>query len=253
MNPDFSQIEADAAQIAVNSTVSLMYPERRPFFQEGSDIFRTLFNSFYTRSVNDPEVAAKLTARMGKTTIGYVGARDMNTPYMIPLEEYNLLLNTGKSTVNALRGMQSFGADSRIGVLLSDRRFEHNGSGSVAAVDGDIRLSKNYSIDGQYIITHTSEPQDSARTARYGASHFDGGKHTIAFDGESYTGTAFIQRFKREARHWGFVLDYNQVSPSYRSRLKPANWSARRFSLRAQLQSLRPRAPARTPVSASDR
>ena len=52
VNPDFSQIEADAAQISVNSTVSLMYPERRPFFQEGSDIFRTLFNSFYTRTIN---------------------------------------------------------------------------------------------------------------------------------------------------------------------------------------------------------
>ena len=65
----------------------------------------------------------------------------------------------------------------------------------LAALDGDIRLSKNYSIDGQYIITHTSEPQDSVRTARYRGYGFDGGKHTIAFDGESYTGTAFIQRF----------------------------------------------------------
>jgi hypothetical protein len=216
-NPDFSQIEADAAQISVNSTVSLIYPERRPFFQEGSDIFRTLFNSFYTRTVNDPQVAAKLTARMGKTTLGYVGARDLNTPYMIPLEESSILLNTGKSMVNVLRGLRTFGSDSRIGILLSDRRFEHNGSGSVAALDGDIRLSKNYSIDGQYIITHTSEPQDSARTARFGRYGFDGGRHTIAFDGESYTGTAFIQRFKREARHWGFVLDFNQVTPSYRT------------------------------------
>jgi hypothetical protein len=217
VNPDFSQIEADAAQIDVNSTVSLMYPERRPFFQEGSDIFRTLFNSFYTRTVNDPQVAAKLTARMGKTTLGYVGARDMNTPYMIPLEEGSLLLNTGKSTVNVLRGLRTLGSDSRVGILLSDRRFEHDGSGTVAAIDGDIRLSKNYSIDGQYIITHTAEPLDSTRTARFGGYAFDEGKHTIAFDGESYTGTAFIQRFRREARNWGFVIDYNQVSPSYRT------------------------------------
>jgi hypothetical protein len=217
INPDFSQIEADAAQIDVNSTVSLMYPERRPFFQEGSDIFRTLFNSFYTRTVNDPQVAAKLTARMGNTTLGYVGARDMNSPYMIPLEESSILLNTGKSTINVLRGLRSFGSDSRFGILLSDRRFEHDGSGTVAAVDGDIRLSKNYSLTGQYIITHTAEPQDSASTARFGNYGFDGDKHTIAFDGESYTGTAFIQQFRREARHWGFVIDYNQVSPTYRT------------------------------------
>jgi hypothetical protein len=216
-NPDFSQIEADAAQIDVNSTVSLFYPERRPFFQEGSDIFRTLFNSFYTRTVNDPQLAAKLTGRMGKTTLGYVGARDMNTPYMIPLEEGSILLNTGKSTVNVLRGLRTFGSDSRVGILLSDRRFEHDGSGTVAALDCDIRLSKNYSIDGQYILTHTAEPQDSARTARYGRFGFDGDKHTVAFDGESYTGTAFITRLKRQARNWGFIIDYNQVSPSYRT------------------------------------
>jgi len=219
VNPDFSQIEADAAQIDVNSTISLFYPERRPFFQEGSDIFTTLFNSFYTRTINDPQVAAKLTGRMGKTTIGYVGARDMNTPYMIPLDEGSILLNTGKSTVNVLRGSRAFGSDSRVGILLSDRRFEHDGSGAVAAIDGDIRLSKNYSIDGQYILAHTSEPQDSARTARYGGFAFDKGKHTIAFDGESYTGTAFITRLKREARNWGFMIEYNQVSPSYRTEI----------------------------------
>lgn len=38
-NPDFSQVEADAGQIDVNTTFSLFYPERRPFFQEGSDLF----------------------------------------------------------------------------------------------------------------------------------------------------------------------------------------------------------------------
>src|SRR5690606_10975129 len=41
INPDFSQIESDAAQIDVNDTFALFYPERRPFFQEGSDLYAT--------------------------------------------------------------------------------------------------------------------------------------------------------------------------------------------------------------------
>jgi hypothetical protein len=41
VNPDFSQVESDAAKIDVNSTFGLFYPERRPFFQEGSDLFNT--------------------------------------------------------------------------------------------------------------------------------------------------------------------------------------------------------------------
>ena len=61
INPDFSQVETDAAQIDVNSTFALFYPEKRPFFQEGSDLFNTYFNAVYTRSINDPIVAGKLT------------------------------------------------------------------------------------------------------------------------------------------------------------------------------------------------
>ena len=41
LNPDFSQIEADIPQIDVNQRYSLYYPEKRPFFLEGKDIFDT--------------------------------------------------------------------------------------------------------------------------------------------------------------------------------------------------------------------
>ncbi|UCC43319.1 MAG: carbohydrate binding family 9 domain-containing protein, partial [Candidatus Zixiibacteriota bacterium] len=146
-NPDFSQIESDAAQIDVNTTVALFYPERRPFFQEGSDIFRTLFNSFYTRTVNDPQFAAKLTGRTERNSVGFMTALDENTPYMIPLEESSVLLNSKKSVVNAFRGIRTVGSDSKLGFILTDRRWTEGGSGSIAAVDYDIRLSNVYSID----------------------------------------------------------------------------------------------------------
>jgi len=57
-NPDFSQIESDADQVDVNTTFALYYSEGRPFFQEGSDLFNTWIDGIYTRSINDPEVAA---------------------------------------------------------------------------------------------------------------------------------------------------------------------------------------------------
>jgi hypothetical protein len=62
-NPDFSQIEGDQSQIDVNTNFALFYDERRPFFQEGDDLFRTHFDAVYTRSINDPEFAgSKRTA-----------------------------------------------------------------------------------------------------------------------------------------------------------------------------------------------
>ncbi|MGI9180902.1 MAG: DUF5916 domain-containing protein, partial [Longimicrobiaceae bacterium] len=50
LNPDFSQVESDAAQVDVNTTFALFYPERRPFFQEGMDLYRTPLDVFYSRS-----------------------------------------------------------------------------------------------------------------------------------------------------------------------------------------------------------
>lgn len=217
LNPDFSQIEADADQIDVNSTISLMYPERRPFFQEGSDIFATLFNSFYTRTINDPSLAAKITGRTGRTTIGAVVARDDNTPYMIPLDASSVLLNTGKSTSTILRASQQFGANSRLGFMLTDRRFDGGGSGTVFSLDGDLRLSPQYHVVGQALFTHTLEPDKPSLTPGYGDLTFDRGRHTIGLDGEGYSGHAFIVRFDRDARSLNYFLGYNQIEPSYRT------------------------------------
>lgn len=233
INPDFSQIEGDAAQIDVNSTIALLYPERRPFFQEGRDIFRTLFNSFYSRSVNAPEYAAKLSARKEKTLIGFLSARDEISPYVIPLEEGDITFNGGKSTVNVLRGLYTIGNGNQVGFMAADRRFDGGGSGTIVALDGDIRLSKSYGIDGQYVLANTREPKNHSRNSFFEGSvpagwedsvayylsgmTFDGGKKTVMFDGESFWGTGLITRLKGDTRHWNFVLDYDQVSPSYRT------------------------------------
>ena len=224
LNPDFSQIEADAAQIDVNTTIALLFPERRPFFQEGSDIFRTLFNSFYTRTVYDPQLVVKLTGRMDKTSIGFLTAIDENSPYMIPLDEASIVVNTGRSVVNVLRATRRLGEDTQVGFMVSDRRFEDEGSGTIFAIDGDIRLSRNYSIDGQFLMSHTQEANEAGETDGLQGYTFDNGSKTLVFDGESFYGGAFITRFKRNARHWNFALDYNQVDPSYRTQTGYDPW-----------------------------
>lgn len=214
INPDFSQIEADAAQILVNSTISFLYPERRPFFQEGADIFRTLFNSFYTRTVNDPDVTAKFTSRHGKTRLGILSAYDKNSPYIIPLDASNVFLNGDKSLINVLRGSQQFGRSSSIGFMLTDRRYDVGGSGSIASVDGNLRLTRTSSFQGQYIMSWTDEP---VLGPTFGGSTFDDSKHTIALDGEKYHGHAFITNFNKRLRHWGINIGYNQIAPTYRT------------------------------------
>jgi hypothetical protein len=53
-NPDFSQVDADAAQLDVNTRFALYYPEKRPFFLEGADFFLTPVQAVFTRTVADP-------------------------------------------------------------------------------------------------------------------------------------------------------------------------------------------------------
>lgn len=224
-NPDFSQIETDEAQIDINSTIALFYPERRPFFQEGSDIFLTLFNSIYTRAINDPQFAAKATARTGRFSLGAISAYDENTPYIIPLEERTVIVNTGKSAVNIFRGSRAFGEDNHVGLIVTDRRFDGRGHGTILSVDGDLKLSPTYGLVGQYIYSTSEEPLDSLSIEAFEGETFDSGKHTAALDGESYSGNGFITQFRRRARAWNFTLNYDQVDPSYRTQTGYDPWT----------------------------
>lgn len=216
-NPDFSQIEGDAAQVDVNTTIALFYPERRPFFQEGSDVFRTLFNSFYTRTVNDPEYAAKMITRTPKSTLGIMSAQDENTAYIIPLEERSELVTAGRSWVNAIRGTHSIGNGSQLGFIITDRRFEGGGYGTILAADADIRLSPTIGLDGQFISSFTGEADNPGETEYLEGVPIREGKGTAKFDGESFSGNAVIARARRFTRTYSTIATYSQCDPGYRT------------------------------------
>ena len=78
LNPDFSQIESDRPQVEVNQRFALYYPELRPFFLEGAEIFQIQapVNVVHTRTIVDPQYGAKLTGKAGKTTLGVLFAND---------------------------------------------------------------------------------------------------------------------------------------------------------------------------------
>ena len=229
LNPDFSQIEADADQIDVNTTIVQRFPERRPFFQEGNDLFRTPFNSFYTRMVSDPELAVKGTARWDRTSFAYMLARDEHSPYIIPTEErtYRPSVSLGRSTVNILRGLQSMGGNSQAGFMITDRRYDEGGSGTIFSADAIIRLSPSYNWVAQVVHSHTEEPEGVAISA---GETFDDGAHTVDLDGESFNGTAFITELRRRTRHWNFTIDYNELTPDYRTQTGYDPWTDQKNS-----------------------
>lgn len=222
-NPDYSQIESDVAQIDVNTTFALFYPERRPFFQEGSDLFNTYLKAVYTRSVNDPQTAAKLVGRMSRTSIAYLIAHDENSPIMVPLREQTGFALAGRSTSNILRARHTFGEESHVGLLLTDRRFKEGGSGTVFGFDGALRFYNNYRFELQILGSHTAEVDDTSLTVTSGSGVditgmlFDADAHTVALDGESYSGHNVYAGLKREGRSWWFEVNYNEEAPRFRA------------------------------------
>ncbi|MCP4706372.1 MAG: carbohydrate binding family 9 domain-containing protein, partial [candidate division Zixibacteria bacterium] len=222
-NPDYSQVEADANQIDVNSDFTLYLSEKRPFFQEGSDLFGTYFNAVYTRSINNPEFAAKVTARMDKTSVAYMLARDETTPIILPFEEYNKKFLTGISTSNVLRARRNVGEDSHVGMLVTDRRIKGGGSGTLLSADCGIRLSKNIRFMIQGIATHTEEINDTSLIND--DSSFDSDNYTAELDGEKYWGHATFIVLSRESANLYTELSYLERSPTFRADngFQPAN------------------------------
>ncbi len=102
LNPDFSQVEADALQLSVNRPFAIFYPELRPFFMEGADFFDTTMNTVYTRMMREPAWGLKLTGKEGPHTIGAYVVEDDVTNIIIPGSEssdYTALEQSNLATV----------------------------------------------------------------------------------------------------------------------------------------------------------
>lgn len=214
INPDFSQVESDATQISVNSSFALFYPEKRPFFLEGMNVFTTPYQIVYTRSVNDPLYAAKLIGEIGGIDVGFISGYDVHSPFIIPFEEHTAVLSSDKrSFSNILRLKKSLKDESYLGLMFSDRRIgdSHN---SVFNFDGLLKFFENYYFRWQLLGSSTKEIND---TNLYSSSAKFGNNHTESFDGEYFNGFAGYLDFQRNARHWSFDLNYSDFSPGIRA------------------------------------
>ena len=76
VNPDFSQVEADASQFTFDPRSALFFPEKRPFFLDGAELFTSPNNLIYTRRIAAPLTAVKLTGNSAGTDIALLSAID---------------------------------------------------------------------------------------------------------------------------------------------------------------------------------
>lgn len=213
VNPDFSQIEADAEQIEINTTFALNYDEKRPFFLTGSDLLQTPM--YYSRSINNPLGAGRIIGKEGKLSYLFLSAYDRNTLIEVPGEERSNLVSTDmKSLATIGRVRYDFGNESYLGALGLGRNID-DASNYVLGLDWTYKFWDNWYFSGEGFLSKTKELNDTklfGNTRKLGNTN-----HTAAFDGESYSGDGFHLVLSYNSRNYSFSTVYNNFSPTYQT------------------------------------
>src|SRR5215213_2304730 len=186
MNPDFSQVESDQGQVTVNQRFALFFPEKRPFFLEGIELFGSPQTLVYTRRIVNPKAGAKLTGKFGQLGVAHLTAVDQT--------------DEGDAWFNITRLRRDFGRNSIAGVTFTnrDQGDEHN-----RVLAGDFRYVWGlYYTQFQYGASFTQDALGS-RTAPIWQAEFDRTGRTWGFNyllkgqGEGFDAQAgFVNRLR---------------------------------------------------------
>ena len=157
INPDFAQVESDQLVVTANQRFPIFFEEKRPFFLEGIDIFRTQIQAVHTRAIIDPDVAVKLTGKLGRNTFGLLVASD-NGPGNFN-EDERLTANPRfidkNASVGVLRLKRDIGtADSFVGFLGTHHRFVDRYN-ELGGFDGRFRIDKQKTFSWQVLASHS--------------------------------------------------------------------------------------------------
>lgn len=205
INPDFSQIEADAAQLDINTQFALFFPEKRPFFLEGADFFETNFNIVHTRQVADPDWGLKLTGKEGKHALGVFVARDSLTNLTFPGSQASSLTSLNDENLSgALRYRFDIGKSSTLGALYAGREGDEY-SNHVLGLDGFIRFTQKDTIIAQVLGSQTQYPDSVAARFRQPEGSFDD--------------RALLFVYRHSDRNWFWRARYEDVGESFRADL----------------------------------
>ncbi|MEI4549646.1 carbohydrate binding family 9 domain-containing protein [Pseudoalteromonas spongiae] len=155
INPDFSQVEADVAQLGINNSFTLFFPEKRAFFLENTDYFSTPWNLIYTRNVAEPDAGVKLTGSVGSHTFGSFIANDNQSNVIIPGNLGSTVVSLeSKSNNVAARYRYDFTNDFSIAATTTARSADDYYN-YVSSLDSKYRLTENDTFIAQLAMSRT--------------------------------------------------------------------------------------------------
>lgn len=222
LNPDFSQVEADVAQLSINNTFALFFDEQRPFFTENADYFPSNLNLIYTRNIGSPDFGAKVTGRVDDHSIGVFVADDVATTFLVPGNLGSSVAEIQESSNNAaIRYRYDFSSDLSIGVVSTLRKSDsyHN---YVNGIDARYLITENDTLRAQFVVSETQYPEFLYRDFCSEDCSVPQGFSEEALRTqrtEAFTGQAFRINYRHEARDWFFRADHFSNGEDFRADL----------------------------------
>ena len=204
INPDFSQIESDASQISANQRFAIFYPEKRPFFLEGVDLFDTPIQAVYTRTITDPSWGARATGKTGEFGYTLLVARDQGGGLVIlpGPQGSSFAPQEFGSTVAIGRVRRDFGL-SFVGLLGTAREISGGGHNRLFGPDFQWRPNDTDFLTGEYLYSDTENPLLP--------------EVSPAFDGTSTSGHSATLSWQRNTRRYDFFVRGNDVGDGFRA------------------------------------
>jgi Domain of unknown function (DUF5916) len=122
-NPDFSQVESDQGQVTVNERFALFFPEKRPFFLEGIELFGAPQTLVYTRRIVNPKAGAKLTGKFGQLGVAHLTAMDQTDDADAWFNITRLRRDLGRNSIAGLIFTNRDQSEAHNRVLAGDFRY----------------------------------------------------------------------------------------------------------------------------------
>jgi hypothetical protein len=203
INPDFSQVEADVAQLNVNERFALFFPEKRPFFLEGIASFNTPNRLVFTRTVVDPDWGIKLAGKQGPNGLGIFAVEDSVNSLVFPSSQGSTSTLLDESvTSGVVRYRRDVGASSAVGLVYTGREGDdyHN---RVVGLDAFLRPRDTDTLMLHYVRSETLYPDAVAD---------EFGQPTGSFDDDFWE-----VRYQFSNRNWYYAVDFEDYGADFRA------------------------------------
>jgi len=203
LNPDFSNVEADAAQLNVNNRFALQFPEKRPFFLEGADFFNTPLQAFFTRTIVEPTFGTNITGKVDKNAVGLLVAKDRANNLILPGFQSSDSYTSEHEVTNIIgRFRRDIGKNSNIGVLVTDREAGEYYN-RVGGVDAFLRPLNPLTIRVQYLRSDTQYDQLTIDDNELAAGRVSGNSYNL--------------QVRYNTRNWNSMILHEHRTPGFRA------------------------------------